>query len=802
MFTNLKLAFRSFAKTPVLSLVIVVSLAIGIGANTVVFSWLKTAVLHPLPGTTSDLVSLETKDDTGGYVTTSWQEYLDLQPMLPSFAAIAAHRPRAFYLGDSARDARVFGEYVTANFFTVLGVSPQSGRFFRADEVSRPGAEPVAVVSHSFWQGQLKGAPDVVGRTLKLNSQTLTIIGVTPAGFLGGMNNLAFDVWVPATMAPLLQPASMEMTNRTVRSYTMLANLQPGTIAAQAKTELDNAARKMIATYPETNKGLGYEIMPLWLAPRGGKAAAAILATLQLFAGLILIVVCANTASLLLARASIRQREIGVRLAIGAGPGRILAQLLFESILLALLGAGGGLLLSLWGIDALQKIPLPSGVPIKFTVEFDATSLLFAVGLGSLCGLVFGLAPALQLARADVLKALRGGRGETAGRSRLRDALVGTEVAIALVVLVLAGLFLKSFRNAQHTSPGFDTQHVMLATVDLAGRGYDQTRGQALLENLLRRIEAQPGVAHAAAAGYVPLDFRGMPTGVTDVEGKAFDPERKIIYQNATPGYFATMGIPLVEGHDLAPLSRKEAPLDAVINDTMAKRYWPEGSAIGRRFEVGGTFYEIVGVARTIKNLTMNEAPQPAAWLSMRAQFIFSPIIHVSTTGGDPALLYPGIRQAIHDLDAELAIVDGRTMAQQLDNNLFLQRIPMRMLAVLGPLARALAALGLYAVLAFTVAQRTQEIGVRLSLGSTPQGVVRLMIWQGMRVVLVATTVGWLVSLALGYLLQSKLVGVPLGDPLIYAGVPTLLLAVAFLACWLPARRAAQVDPMVALRAE
>ncbi len=799
---NLRSAFRNLAHAPYLSAVIILSLAGGIGANTVVFSWLKTAVLHPLPGVHGDVVALETKDDTGGYVSTSWLEYRDLQEMLPSFAAVAAHRPRAFYLGDSEREARVWGELVTANFFSVLHLQPALGRFFRADEASRLGSEPVAVISHDFWQSQFKGAPDAIGRTIKLNGHVLTVVGVTPVGFRGGMNNLGFDVFVPVTMSPVLQPATMELTSRTTRAYIMLANLKPGVAAAQVQTELDAAARRMLATHPETNKGLGYEALPLWRGPRGGKVVAVTLVTLQIFAGLILIVVCANTASLLLARASVRQREIGVRLAIGAGPGRILLQLLSESLLLALSGAAGGLVVALWGIDALRQIPLPGGVPIKLSVEFDAASLFFAVVTGSVCGLVFGLAPALQLARADVLKALRGGRGELGGRSRLRDALVGLEVGVALIVLVLAGLFLKSFRNAQQINPGFDTQHVMLATFDLAGRGYDQVRGEAFLSQLLQRLESQAGIAHAAAAGIVPLDFRGYPNGVIDVEGKSFDPERKILYQNVTPGYFATMSIPLLAGHDLAPLGRKDLPLDAIINDTMAQRYWPEGSPLGRRFELSGTFYQIVGVARTIKSLTMNEAPTPAAWLTMRAQFIFAPTLHVSTTGGNPLALFSSIRAAVHELDPEVAIVDARTMAQQIDNNLFLQRVPARLLAVLGPLALALAAIGLYAVLAYTVAQRTQEIGIRLSLGATPANVVRLMLWQGMRVVLLGGTIGWLVSLALGYALQGKLVGVPPGDFLVYAGVPALLLGVALLACWFPARRAAKVDPMVALRTE
>ncbi|MFL6530856.1 MAG: ADOP family duplicated permease, partial [Chthoniobacterales bacterium] len=731
---TLRQALRSTMKTPWLSAVVIASLAIGVAANTVIFSWLKAQVFEPLPRVSAPVWSLETKHDTGNYVSTSWLEYRDLREMVSSFKNIAAQRPRSFSFGQSDNEARVFGEYVSENFFDVLELRPALGRFFRTEEGTRPGAEPVAVISHDLWQREFHGASDVVGQPIQLNHQTLTVIGVTPERFRGGMNSLGFDVWVPLTMATALQPATMELSSRTNRPYLMLAQLKPGVTRAHAQAELNAAAQRLIESFPETNKGLRYELLPLWRVPRGGQSVVAALVTLQVFALLILVVVCANTANLLLARASVREREIGIRLALGAGPGHIIGQLLAESLFLALLGAAGGLLMSLWGVDALAQIPLPANLPFRITPRLDGSSLAFAALVATLCGIAFGLAPAWQLAHSDILRSLRGGRGSLGGHSRTRDLLVGLQVAVALVVLVLAGLFVKSFRNSLVAHPGFDQDRIMLAGVDLAGRGYTTEKANIFLEQVRQRLELAPGVEHVAAAAEIPLDIRGIATGVIDVEGAPFDPERKILYYNITPGYFATMGMPLIDGHDLAPLTRSDLPLDAVINEEMARRFWPGVSPIGHRFEVSGTFYEIVGMARNAKYLTLNESPRPLAWLTMRAQLIFAPSLHVRARSGDPRALLPVIRDAVRTFDPDMTLLQPRSLAQHLEDSLFMQRVPARMLSVLGPLALALSAIGLYAVLAYSLAQRTREIAVRLTLGATQRSVVWFMIWQHLRV--------------------------------------------------------------------
>ncbi len=802
--SDLKYAFRTLTKARGLSLVVILSLAIGIGANTTVFSWLNGAILRPLPGVAADLLCVEPRNAAGSYVGASWLEYRDLIERLPSVARLVAQRPRTFNFGENEKGERLWGEFVSGNFFAALGVRPALGRFFRPDEAATIGGAPVAVISHNLWLHQFGGRADAIGQTIKLNNRTLTVIGVAPAAFAGGWTSLAFEVWLPLTMATELTPATSELSHRDNRSYVLLAALKPGVSRAQAEGELAAAARSLSAEHPDTNDGIRFELLPVWRNPRGGAILTTALATLQLFAALVLFVVCVNTANLLLARASVRSREIGIRLACGAGAGRIIRQLLFESLLLGLAGAALGAVLSLWGIDVLRHAPVPTNMPIRLNAVLDWRGLLFAGGTGVACGVLFGLAPALQLARGDVQQALRGGRGSVGGRSRLRDVLVAAEVAVALVVLVLAGLFTKSFHNAQTINPGFTPDRVLLVTADLVGRGYSRPAMRSFIRDAQARLAQLPGVEAVAATNLLPLDVRGAPKSGITIDGAPRLPgeTNQIIFFNTTSGYFTAMGIPLLAGTDLAPLDEPKRSPDAVINEEMARRFWPGISPLGHHFHLDDADFEVVGVVRNAKYETLAERPQPAAWPNARNLWLFTPVFHLRVTSGDPLRLLPAVRDAFHTLDAEVSVYDGRTLAQHIDNSLFLQRTPAQMLSILGPLALALAAIGLYAVLAYSLAQRTQEIGVRLTLGATPASVVGLMLREGMKVVLVGAAVGWVVAFAFGWWFSQKLVGVPIGDPMIYAGVPALLIAVAALACWIPARKAASVDPMTALRAE
>jgi macrolide transport system ATP-binding/permease protein len=798
-----KTALRTLLHAPGLTAVVVLSVALGIGVNTAIFSFLGATVLRPLPAVGADVLTLQVNQGTR-LSGASWLEYRDVRERLASLAEVTAQGARSVYVENGARTERVWAELVSGNFFSALAVRPALGRFFLPEEAAAPGSAPVVVISHGFWQSRFAGSRDVLGQTVRLNNVPFTVIGVTPPRFQGGVMALMFDVWVPFTMSAQLLSDTGQFSDRAYRAYQLDAVLRPGVSRTQVQRELDLTARSLAADFPDANREITFHLLPIWRGTRSGEILMPVYATLQLFAALVLGVVCINTANLLLSRASVRRREIGIRLAVGAGPGRIIRQLLGESLLLALGGTALGVVAAIWGVDAINYLKMPTSVPIKIEPVFDSAALLFAVGLGAICGVLFGLAPALQLARLDVLPALRSGSGALAGRNRFRDLLVGAEVAVALVILILAGLFYRSFQNAQSANSGYDTHRVLLASLDLVGRGYNGERRDEFVRNVHARLIAHPEIEAAAIAYKPPLEMHGMPKAIVQIDGAKLESDSvaRVIWSPTTPGYFATMGIPIVDGTDIAPLDQRNRPLDAVINETAARTYWPGRSPLGHTFTLMNKTFEVVGVARDAKYESLGEAPHPAVWPTLRMGVMSTPGFYVRARSGSPLALLPALRGIVRDIDADLALYDGRTLAQHIDNNLAIQRVSANFLSALAPVALVLAAIGLYAVLAYAVAQRTQEIGVRLTLGATPGGVVFHIVRQGMKVVAIGSAVGWCVALGLGWFLRFKLVGVPIGEPTIYVGIPVLLLIVATLACWLPARRAAEVDPIKALRAE
>jgi predicted permease len=808
---TLRYALRTLLRTPGLTAVVVLSVAAGIGANTAIFSFLGTTVLRPLPAVPADVLTIQVKNGTR-LSGTSWVEYRDVRERLAPFAGVTAQGVRALYIEEGARTERVWSQFVSDNFFPTLGIRPALGRFFRPEEASSPGSQPVAVISHGFWQKRFGGSPDALGQTVRLNQQAFTVIGVTPPKFQGGVMALNFDVWVPFSMIGVLAPDAGIFSDRGYRMTQLDAVLRPGVSSADVQRQLDLTARSLAGDFPDSNREITFELRPIWRGTRSGALLMPVYAALQTFAVLLLGVVCINTANLLLARASVRRREIGIRLAVGAGPARIVRQLLTESVLVALAGTTLGILAAVWSVDAIQYLKMPTSVPVRLEPVFDRAALLFAIGLGAASGILFGLAPALELARIDVLSSLRGGAGAIAGRNRFRDFLVGAEVAVALVVLILAGLFYRSFHNAQSVNSGYTADRVLLASVDLMGRTYNSERRMEFVRQVHARLADHPQLEAAAIAYKVPLELHGMPKATIEIDGAklASNASAQVIWSATTPGYFATMGIQLIAGRDVAPLQRTDLPLDAVINETAARTYWPGlpspngsgASALGRKFSLMGKTYEVVGIARDAKYESLGEIPHPAVWPTLRMGVMSAPNFYVRPRSGDPLAFLPMLHAIVSEVDADLAVYEGRTLAQHIDNNLAIQRVCARFLSALAPLALVLAAIGLYAVLAYAVAQRTQEIGVRLTLGATPRGVILQILRQGMKVVSLGAAVGWLVALTCGWYLQSRLIDVPVGDPTVYLGIPAVLLVVALFACWLPARRAAAVDPIQALRTE
>jgi predicted permease len=555
--------------------------------------------------------------------------------------------------------------------------------------------------------------------------------------------------------------------------------------------------------YPETNANLRAEVLPFWQAPRGPQRMLAnALAVLQAVMLVLLLAVCGNTANLVLARASARQREMGVRLALGAGRWRIASLLLTENLILALLGAALGAAIAAWATDWLRAVPILGAFPIKFQTGLDGTSLAFAAALGVACGAIFGLVPALQLSGVDPQQALRSG-ARTAGRSTLRNALMGVEVGLAIVVLLAAALFWRSFRETRDADTGFTREGVLLAAYDFAGRNVDGPASREFAARLLDRLRALPGVDAAAIAAAVPLDIHGFPLRSFMLDGRARTgavPDRALT-NTVTPGYLTTMGIALRAGRDFADLRDASAPPQAIVNEEFVRRFVGGSEpidvsrALGRTVQSRGTAFAIVGVAGNSTNESFGERPTPMLYLSYRERPVARGEIHLRTRAGVEALLAPEVERTVRDLDPALPVYDIRTLNEHVEKNLFLRRIPARMFVVLGPLLLVLAAIGIYAVVAYAVSQRTTEIGVRLALGATPDRVVSQIVADSLRVVAVGAGVGWLVAL----LVDRHLIRGPIRLD-VYAGVPLVLLLVAACACWVPARRAARLDVMTALR--
>src|SRR5260221_1870174 len=563
---DLRHAARMIFRMPALAAVVIGSLGVGIGANTVVFSWIQAVVFNPIAGVhlASGFHLVEPRTDTGMYVGASWREYRDLRERLRALDGLIAFRMMPLYVGERGRVERSSALLVSGNYFASLGLTPALGRFPRADEVDRPGTAPVMVISYDYWQTRFSGAASALGQTLRVNGVDLTIVGVAPRGFRGTVLMLTFDFWLPATMAPVLMPGSTELDDRGVRAYTLTGTLAPWAGRAQAQSEVDVAMRQLAQAYPQTNRNVQADGLPFWQAPRGPqKLMATSLAILQLLMVLLLLAVCGNTANLMLARASSRQREMGVRLALGAGRWRIVSLLLVESILLALAGAALGGAIAIWGTTTLSAMPplRVRGIPVSFETHVDAMSLAFTMALGLACGLIFGLAPAWQLARLDPQRTLRAG-ASTPPRSRLRTTLMALEVALAVVVLLAAGLFLRSFMQTRNEDPGFKREGVLLAAYDLSGRNIDEASTRTFTANLLDRVRALPGIEAAAMATSVPLDIHGLPTRFFELEGRPRTDatQDQALANTVSPGYFAVMGLPMLAGRDCPGLREAAAP--------------------------------------------------------------------------------------------------------------------------------------------------------------------------------------------------------------------------------------------------
>jgi predicted permease len=799
---DLRNAGRTVRRMPGLAVVIVASLAIGIGVNTTIFSWIQLILFQPLPGVSgaSNFLLVEPRTETGGYPGASWLEYRALQAQVPALRDIVAFQMVPFNVGETSQVERTHGQLVSGNYFSALGLKPAIGRFIRPEEGERPGADPVIVISYDYWQTRFRGAPEAVGQKVRVNERDLTVIGVAPRGFQGTMLPLKFELWAPATRAPGLLGGTRDLEDRSIRAFSLIGMLRPGATREEAQAEFSTAMAQLARDYPEASAGIRGEILPFWNAPRGPqRLLISGLAVLQGVMLLLLLAVCGNTANLMLARGSSRQREMAVRVALGAGRWRIISLVLSENMLLALLGASLGAAIAVWGTTALRVAPMIGAFPILFQTRVDELTLAFAMLLGTACGLIFSAAPAVRLARLDPHDGLRS-CPNTSPRSRARKVLMGVEVGLAMVVLIAAALFLQSFRSARQTDPRFRPEGVLLAAYDLSGRNPDESSEREFAARLLERLRSLPDVEAAAIATNVPLDLHGIPARPFTVQGRVRTKagQDRAITNTVTPGYFKLMAIPLLEGNEFADMQDTAAPAQAIVNEEFARRYLNGTDAIGRRIQTRAGNFAIVGVARNSVYDAFGEPAQPAVYLSYRDLPATQGEIHLRSRSGNETALTSEARAVLRDLDPMLPLYDVRTFSQHIERNLYLRRIPARMFVVLGPLLLALAAIGIYAVVSYAVARRTREIGLRLTFGATSGRVVRQIIRENLGVITWGAAIGWVLALVISVRAMTK---GPINLP-IFIGVPAILLSVAALACWIPARRASLIDPMAALRHE
>jgi macrolide transport system ATP-binding/permease protein len=810
LWQDLRYGARTMRKNPGFSSAAILTLALGIGANTAIFTWFNSTLITLLPGVRdpSSLAAVIPVSPTHGMVSLSYPDYRDYRDRNTTLVGLIAHTDSAMSLGNDGSPERVWAELVSGNFFDVLDVHAVHGRTFLPEEDQIPNSHPVVVLSHGLWQRRFAGDPSMVGRTITLNTHPFTVVGIAPADFHGAEPSLSYDLWIPMMMQERLISGE-RLEARGHGWLNTLARLRPGVTAERGQAELTVLARQLQQEHPNEGDRGSVSVFPLWKSPRGAMAIVGpVLFLLMAVVALVLLIACANVAHLLLARATGRRREIAIRLSLGAGRARLLRQLLTESVLLSACGGVAGLLVAWWSTGLLRLLVPGADLPIRLNLELDTRVLAFTAGLALLTGIGFGLVPALKASRADLVTPLKDESGSVGcGRQRawLRDALVVGQIATSLLLLIVAGLFLRSVEKTRAVHPGFNARGVLLGSVDLFPNGYDAARGRAFYRDLLTRLRRTPGVESVSLAKRIPLGLKGtFSTSSIMVEG--YQPrkdEHPWAYVNDVgPDYFHTMQIPLLQGREFTDLDNPERSSVAVINQTMADRYWPPGGALGKRFSFDGAeWYTVVGIARTTRIRALNEPPAAQAYRCLFQRYRSDITIHVRTAA-DPMIHLGTLTAALHAVDPTVPLFGVNTLEKHITLATFRQRLAGTLLTVLGALALTLASVGIYGVLAFAVGQRTREIGIRLALGARRGQVLGMVLRQAMAPVVAGLALGLAVSVGLTRLLRSLLFEISPGDPLTFAAVTAVLVLVAFGSCAAPARRATRIDPVVALRYE
>jgi predicted permease len=806
---DIRYGFRSFLKRPSFTAIAVVTLALGIGANTAIFSLVNTVLLRPLPVPHPEQLTevYGTFHNGADYTIQSYLNYKDYRDRNDVFSGLMAYRFAPMSVSHEGRNVRAWGYLVSGNYFDVLDVKPFLGRYFLPEEDKTPGSHPVIVITYACWQNRFASNPGIVGHDLSLNGHKFTVIGVAPQGFKGTEVAYAPELFVPMMMAHEIEPGSNWLESRDSDNMFAVGRLKAGVTSAQAESALQAITLQLAREYPHDNEGRGVRLMtPGLFIPDIRNSVISFSTVLMGVVGLVLLLACVNLANLLLARATERRKELAIRLAVGASRSRIVRQLVTESVLLSLAGGLVGLLLAAWINSLVASIKLPTDIALVFDLHLDWRVLVFAITVSLATGVLFSLLPALQSSKPDLVPALKD-EVSMAGfrRSRLRNALVVVQVALSLVLLVCAGLVVRSLQVAQRTRPGFNPENAVALSFDLGLQGYTEEKGRAFHRQLIERTQSLPGVRSVALTSTVPLTLDYSYTTIY-VEGQAAVGSSNLpvaVPNEISPNYFRTMEIPL-RGRDFSERDSKEESRVAIVNETFARRFLLGGEAIGRRFNFSGPdkpYWEVIGVAADGKYNSLAEDQKAAFYRPILRDYNTNATL-VARTTGDPQGTLATLRGELQRLDPNLPLYNVQTLSDHMDVPLFPFRMAATVLGSLGILAIVLAAIGIYGVMSYVVAGRTREIGVRMALGAARRDVLLLIVRQGMTLAAIGLGIGLLTALGVARLLSQILYGVSPADPLTFAGVSLLLALVAALACYIPARRATKVDPLVALRYE
>jgi predicted permease len=801
---DLRYACRMLAKNPGFAAIAVLTLALGIVANTTIFSWISATILDPVPGTgpTSNLVTVM-RGERSEHPTPpfSYPDYVDLRERSASFSGLLAYHDDFVSLTGTGKPERVYGAMISANYFQVLGVRPILGGIFLPAEEEKPGRTPSVIISHGLWQRRFGSDPFIVGKPIQLNRQPCTVVGVAPPGFQGCKSGLRTDLWVP------LVYRGAQVNERGSFWLNVLGRLKPGIDRRQAEVESDLQMRRIAEQYPDSHRGPNQVTLdPLWRSPFGANVYLyKTLPMLLALAAVLLLLACANVANLLLVRSVARRREIAIRMSLGANRPRLVRQLLVESLLLALAGGALATLLTVWTAGTLAYFIPPANLPLTINGRADHSVLIAASAISLLTVVIFGTLPALRaskLAPVEILKEEGASASAAPHRSRLTGALVAAQISLSLLLLICAGLFVRSLQNAQRQDLGYDPDRVLLASYELGPGGYSRSQGIAFDRELLSKLESLPGVESATLADFSPLSFT-IHTDIVEPNDYVPQPRESMEISRALvgPNYFRTIRTALIAGRDFSSQDAENTQPVAIVNQAFAERYWPGRDAIGRQIETRGRWFTIIGVARNGKYRRPVYPAEPVIFLPLYQSYYDAVIIHVRVAG-DPKAFASALERTVHELNPELPVFSITTLRSSMQLGSSFERLSGAFAGAFGLLALLIAAVGIYAVVDYSTRRRTREIGVRMALGAKPGDVFRLVLGQGLRLALTGLGVGLALSLALTRFLRSMLYGVTELDGFTIAGVSILLCSVTIAACYFPARRAAKVRPIVALRYE